>query len=664
MKRYRFFLIIALVCSVVFSSRIEAFGKDEWLKVRSKNFYMIGNAGDKEIRRVATKLEQFREVFTRLLPKLKFDSPVPTTVIVFKSGKAFKPYKPVNSTGKATDWVAGYFRSGEDVNYIVLSTEGESQQTYATIFHEYVHYLVNNNLGRGKVPPWFNEGIAEYYDQFTIENDQKVTLGGLNQSHLYSLQNTKLIPFDTFFNIDYYSLHRQGSHGANIFYAQSWALMHYLMNGNEGKRSKQLDVFLGAVMNGKPAREAFQQAFQIDYATMEKELRNYVGQRSYRTLIYASDKKMVYDDVMQTRPMSEAESKSYLGDLLYHSNRLPEAEAHLAESLAAEPDSGMANTALGLIKLRQDKYAEAKKYIEKAVALDAKNHLVHYQHAYLLSREGMNESSFVAGYSDESYEKMRQSLAKTMALKADFPESYRLLAFINMVKNENLDEGITAMKKALQLAPGNQYYQMTLADLYMRKQDFDKALSIAENVVKTADEPSLRAHAESSLARMQNFKQRIEEAKNNSGSYAGGGDSGTPPRIIVRTSEKPPTEEELTRLRAEAEYEAMSSALRKPKAEEKRIVGHLSKIECAGQNITYIFKSDGQIIKFRSKDFEGLYLMAFVPAEDVQFGCDAIKREVYAVITYLPSREPKAKSAGDIVAIELVPEKFKFRNEK
>lgn len=663
MKSRRFFLIFAFSVLLFQLFQTDVFAKDEWVKVQSKNFFLIGNAGDKEIRRVATKLEQFREVFTTLFPKMNFHSPVPTTVIVFKSGKAFKPYKPVNDEGKTTDWVAGYFQPGEDGNYIVLSTEGERQQTYSTIFHEYVHFLVNNNLGRGKVPPWFNEGIAEYYDQFSIENDQKVTLGGLNDSHLYSLSRTELIPFDTFFNIDYYSLHRQGGHGANIFYAQSWALMHYLMLGNERKRQPQMTKFLGLVMDGKKPREAFQEAFQTDYATMEKELKNYIKQSRFNILVYNAGRKMVYDDVMTTAPLTEATAKAYLGDLLMRSDRLTEAEAHLNESLAAEPDSGFANASLGLVKMRQDKFDEAKKYIEKAVAADQKNFLVHYKYAYLLSRNGMSENSFISGYSDADYEKMRAALFQSMTLNQEFAESYRLLAFINLVKNKNLDEGIQAMNKALNLAPGNQYYQMNLADLYVRKNDLDKALSILDNVAKTADEPQLRAHAENSLTNLRNLKQRIEEAKKN-GYLAE--DAGGAPRLIVRRDDddgKPLNEEELKPMREKAEFEAISSVLRKPAANEKRIIGYLSKIECKG-GITFTVKADGKLLKFESKDFQNLHLMAFVETANMEFGCDSIKKDVYAILTYIPNKDAKAKTTGELVAIELVSEKFKLPEAK
>src|SRR5215213_10559627 len=117
-----------------------ASAKDEWLQVRSKNFFLIGNAPEKDIRKVATKLEQFRETFRLIFKGVRLTSAVPTNVIVFKSNSAYRPFKPRRADGKADDGVAGYFMPSEDVNYITLSTES-GDTDYTTIFHEYVHFL-------------------------------------------------------------------------------------------------------------------------------------------------------------------------------------------------------------------------------------------------------------------------------------------------------------------------------------------------------------------------------------------------------------------------------------------------------------------------------------------------------------------------------------------
>ncbi len=94
-KRFTVVLAIVLYSLVALPASHPAQAKDTWVSVRSNNFFLVGNAGEKEVRQVATRLEQFREVFARLFPRMKFTSPVPTTVIVFKSDSSYKPFKPV-----------------------------------------------------------------------------------------------------------------------------------------------------------------------------------------------------------------------------------------------------------------------------------------------------------------------------------------------------------------------------------------------------------------------------------------------------------------------------------------------------------------------------------------------------------------------------------------
>src|SRR6476659_11073838 len=138
MKRSVFLLTLSLCLLLVVSQPATVLAKDTWVSVRTKNFFMLGNAGEKDIRKVGLKLEQFREVFTRLFPKMRFNTPVPTTVVVFKSDDSYAPFKPGPN-------IAGYFQPGPDVNYITLTTEVRGQQDpFTVIFHEYTHLLIEN----------------------------------------------------------------------------------------------------------------------------------------------------------------------------------------------------------------------------------------------------------------------------------------------------------------------------------------------------------------------------------------------------------------------------------------------------------------------------------------------------------------------------------------
>src|SRR5215210_1706245 len=114
MKRFSLALL-AVLCLLALAPQSETFAKDTWTSVRSKNFFLVGNASEKEIKRVATRLEQFRDVLSRLLNKANLTSSTPTTVVVFKSRSAYAPFAPPNT--------AGYFQPGPDMNYIALSEE-------------------------------------------------------------------------------------------------------------------------------------------------------------------------------------------------------------------------------------------------------------------------------------------------------------------------------------------------------------------------------------------------------------------------------------------------------------------------------------------------------------------------------------------------------------
>ena len=354
----------------------DASAQDKWTQVRSKNFYLIGNASEKDIRKVGTKLEQFRESFRLLFSSMNLNASIPTNVVVFKNDSAYKPFQPRRANGKINEEVAGYFQPGEDVNYITLSAGGDAKDVYGTIFHEYVHFIIDTNFGRSEVPQWFNEGLAEYYQTFEIADDIKIKLGLPQSGHLMLLQQSQLMPLEQLFNVTNYQLLQTGGHSRSIFYAQSWALVHYL---TQGGKTEALSKYLSAVIKGTESKAAFEQAFQSTYSQMEKDLKNYVSKRSYNFNEVTFKQKLDFDTAMQASPLDESATNAYLGNLLYHNNRHDEAEPLLVAALKTQPDSSLANTTLGMVKIKQRKFDDARNYLEKAIAGDPKNHLAYYQ---------------------------------------------------------------------------------------------------------------------------------------------------------------------------------------------------------------------------------------------------------------------------------------------
>lgn len=648
MIRRKLLFTLAAALFVLFSLHAKASGKDEWLAVRSKNFYLIGNASEKDIRAIAVKLEQFREVLRRVFDRVNFNSPVPTTVIVFKDENSYNPFKPLKADGQIDKNIEGYFLTAPDANYITLSMEGDANQAYETIFHEYTHFWVANNIGKSNVPPWFNEGLAEYYQNLKIESDRKIVLGGAQPQHLELLSQHKLIPFDTFFNTDNYTLSQQGDDGAGLFYAQSWALMHYLLHGEGGARRQQMYKFLDFSLSGKSFKEAFAEAFQIDYATMERELKKYIERNSYNVSEVNFNDRMVFETETRATALSEAEAKTHLADLLYQFDRLDEAEKLLSQVFLLNPNSSRARVTLGLIEAEKGKFDDAERNLAKAIQLDSGNYLAHYHYARVLSRQGMSEFGFVSEYSFALARKMRESLKKAMALNPDFPQSYELYAFVSAVRNENVDEAIEYLNRALRIAPGNQQYLIRMAELLMWKEDFANARKIAERIAKTAAEPQLKVYAENTVDRINNYEAQVYSARN-------------PRRRAPPITDRIFTEEELRALREQGLIESLNMMVAKPQRGEKRILGSLTRIECQPNFIYFTVAADNQIFQLKSETFETVNLTAYSKEMgNAKFGCGELKQQNLAVIIYRPADKTETKSAGELKSIEFVPANFKF----
>lgn len=646
----RLTLVLATVfCFVVaVSSSAPVSAKDTWTSVRSKNFLLIGNASEKDIRQVGVRLEQFREVFSRLFTTLNVDSPVPTTVIVFKNEDSYRPFKPTANT-------AGYFQSGSDVNYITLKLVKElnsEQDPFTVIFHEFTHLLVRNTSGN--VPIWFNEGLAEYYSTFSITDDQKVVMGRPIASHVYLLREKNMLPLRALFQVDQESPYYNESDKQSIFYAESWALMHYLILGNEGQRATQLDKFRELLSANVPMEQAFQQAFAMSFESMEKELRAYIQQNRYPIITGSFKSKVGYDTALQSAPLTEAEAQAYLGDLLLHSNR-SESETYLQKALALNPDLAMAHASLGMLRVRQGRAEEARKSLERAVAASSQNYLIHYYYAYALSREGNRDMETVMGLAPATADKIRAELKLAIKLRPDFPESYSLLAFVNLVSGTELDETLELLKRVHTTFPGRNDLVFMLAQLYMRKQDFKTARQFIDKLSGDNIETEMRQRAQRLLtqlvsleeheARVRKEQERVTSEPRNPSEFRDSHDP-TGQQVIVREVDP---------------AAILRESLRKPVAGETQAQGTLASISCDAKGITFIVKDKGRLFKFHTDNFERMDIMSFSEDAGSQVTCGPRKPENNVIVCYLPATDPRAKIDGVIKSIEFVPPDFKLK---
>jgi hypothetical protein len=245
--------------------------RDAWVSIRTNNLLLVSNAGEQDLRHVAVWLELFHDAFARLLSRSVVDLSIPTTVVVFRDDASFQPFKPLYQ-GRPAD-VAGYFQPGSDVNYIALSLERGGRDSLGTAFHEYVHLHLRENMP--DAPLWLNEGLAEFYSAFAMSGGEAV-FGAPIPYHVRLLRTREFIPLATLFAVAHDSPHYNEQDKSGVFYAESWALVHYLMLGGGGRHRPQLTRFVNLLSAGASADAAVQLAFGMNLEALEAELKDYV----------------------------------------------------------------------------------------------------------------------------------------------------------------------------------------------------------------------------------------------------------------------------------------------------------------------------------------------------------------------------------------------------
>jgi tetratricopeptide (TPR) repeat protein len=548
--------------------------------------------------------------------------------------------------------VAGYFQSGRDVNYITLTTETMAEDPYRTIFHEYVHLLVNNTMGRAGVPPWFNEGLAEYYSTFEIQDARKATLGKPISNHIHFLRSTKLWPLKTLFSVDYHSLERNKHEARGVFYAQSWALVHYLIQGDDGKRKDELGKFLEMLVAGTPVETAFRDTFQMDYATLEKQLKSYIQRETYRINIATFTKKLEFDSEMTVSPLTEAQGQAYLGDLLYHTQRGADAITRLNQALTLDPNLGMAHASLGMVLMEQKQFDQAKEHLAKAVATGSADYLSHYYYAFVLSREGMDQNNFVSSYPAEIMQTMRDHLQRAIVLKADFAESYHLLGFISLVNSEDLDKAAELIQKAIALSPGSEEYLFVLAQIYLRQENNLGAKRVLEPLAATSSDPRIRVSAENFLKSILSVEEQIAEGAKRK-------------EEVLKNAEARKASTESVNFTSEQmaitnPHSYLEEALRQPTEGESRLQGLLTRVDCGANGIVFTVQVGEQGMKFVSTSFEDVDITTFITSVGGELTCGPRKGAEAVVITYTATKDRRSNTDGVAVAIEFVPSDFKL----
>ncbi|MCI0402352.1 MAG: tetratricopeptide repeat protein [Acidobacteria bacterium] len=475
---------------------------ETWSEARSAHFHVVTNAKPKAAAEAVQKLEEFRHLLSLMFPGIRLDPPAPARVILFKDTKSFEPYAP-RITREKSGRMGGFMQPGAERMYLAINRSAPESQH--VVFHEYIHLVLALNLGR--VPIWLNEGVAEYYERTQINKAEFVT-GEYHPGSWQVLQMNKPIPLASLVRMDYNSEPFRDQKQVELFYAQSWLLVHYIMVGDEGKHRPQFNKFIQLLLRGQDQDTAFTEAFGTDYRGMEQNLRGYL--RSQTLNVYAGKMlKTAEAAPVEFTPMDSAVAEAYLTDLWANRGdvaRADEALQRLAQAGSPPPE---VLERLGRIALQQGKPLEAEKHLETALAAQPNDLGLAYYTAWAVSQGRM-------GRGDE--EARRAAATRVVELLSphldsiqSFPHAYHLLIQARLARNDPPAELIPVVERARQLMPLEREFDFLLAHLYEREQKWDEAEKLLAETARRAEEPGERRRAEEFLNHLRRRREYLSQ---------------------------------------------------------------------------------------------------------------------------------------------------------
>jgi tetratricopeptide (TPR) repeat protein len=363
----------------------------DWKRIRGEAFTVIGDGTDEQLRAAVMELERFRVVLKMLLPAARFTSPVPTVLVLFRDARAMTPFKPRDERGKIIEDVAGYFSMHPEVNQMVSAVYPDRFDTLGVLFHEYAHYIIHST-GEA-IPTWVDEGMAEFLGTFRTDGPATGILGSVPPWRAARLaSNEPLLSFEELFTAEGVTKAFGNEVQVQRLYAQAWGLVHYM---TVGKRAGQLGQYLQALAKGRTPREAFQDAFNVSFEVLQREMRAYMRQPALPAARITLPATLAADKAPIER-LSEVDALSTQAQVLMRAGAADESEALVQRALKLDASHVGARLSLAAIQRHRRQWNEAVTTM-KSIAGDApREFAAQYYLSVDLTTEGRHEEAMEA----------------------------------------------------------------------------------------------------------------------------------------------------------------------------------------------------------------------------------------------------------------------------
>jgi len=313
----RLFILVPLLAAAIAMAREHA---GSWIAVQGSRFTVVTDSGEKQGRRIAAQFERMQAIFQQAYPQLGDDPESAVFVLAVKKKDQFQALEPPSYHSRNSLPLHGIFVRAADRNYILMRLDSEAGNPYPVVYHEYTHLFLRE--AEERVPLWLNEGLAEFYQTSAIY-DQEAVLGEPNQQHLMLLRQETLLPLTTLFTVDEKSPDYLEEKKGSIFYAECWALTHYLTLRDYAEKTSKVRQYINLVNDEVDPVTAAARVFG-DLRKLQRSLELYIEQPSFDHFEAKASHK-VDGSQLEVRQIRPAQAQAMEADFLAASGRAEEA---------------------------------------------------------------------------------------------------------------------------------------------------------------------------------------------------------------------------------------------------------------------------------------------------------------------------------------------------
>ncbi len=230
----------------------------------------------------------------------------------------------------------------------------------------------------------------------------------------------------------------------SLFYAQSWALFHFLRVGEKGANRAKLTAYRAATQNGMDSLTAARNAFG-DLAAFQGALFGYIRSRAFYQEIMPG-KTVVADAEWATRVLTPQEAALARARFHAHMQRPSEADAQLKEAAAGTAEVAALHEVRALLQRQAGEDDEALASYRRALELGSTSALTHFEIA---------RSALIGQGDATGLEEGQGLLERAITLDPSFAPAFALLGELLLARNVEPTRALAMGMRAVELMPGD-----------------------------------------------------------------------------------------------------------------------------------------------------------------------------------------------------------------